>query len=169
MTKMSPRQFQRMGRAAALGNAGPAPSLDPNEQYIEDWWVENVTILGLAQAGVANANIQVQADSAFKLIKLGIMADIAGAPVTEGARIVPLVTMQITDTGSGRNLFSGAVAIGALWGFGPLPHILPIPRLFLPRSNIALQFTNYSGGAGETYNLRLAFEGTKVFKLGGSW
>jgi len=163
------RQFQRMGRAAALGQAGPVPSMDPNEQYIEDWWIENVTVLALAQNGVANANIQVQADSAFKMMKLGIVADIAGAALTEATRVVPLVTLQITDTGSGRNLFSNAVALGAFFGNGPLPHIMPIPRLFLPRSNIALQFTNYSGGGGTTYNLRLAFEGTKVFKMGGSW
>lgn len=162
------RQFNRMSRAAALGDAGPAPSLNPNEQYIEDWWGESVNVLALAQNGVANANIQVQADSAFKLIKLGLMADIDGASQLSGTRVIPLVTMQITDTGSGRNLFSNAIPLGALFGDGPLPHILPIPRLFLPRSNIALQFTNYNGGA-VTYNLRMLFEGTKVFKLGGSW
>jgi hypothetical protein len=166
------RQFQRLTRSQALGNAAgqgvnPVPSMP--EQFIEDWWIENVTVAALAQNAVANANIQVQADSAFKLIKLGLVADIAGAAITEATRPVPLVTMQLTDTGSGRNLFSAAVALGALFGNGPLPHILPVPRLFLPRSNIQLQFTNYSGGAGTTYNFRLALEGTKVFKLGGSW
>ena len=165
------RQFQRMSRAQVLGNASgqPMPVAQLPEQYIEDWWIEPINVAALAQNGVANANIIVQADSAFKLMKLGLMADIAGAAQTESSRVVPLVTMQITDTGSGRNLFSAAVALGALFGNGPLPHILPIPRLFLPRSNIQLQFTNYSGGAGTTYNIRMAFEGTKVFKLGGSW
>lgn len=166
------RQFQRLSRQAAIGNAvgqGVNPSPTTPEQFIEDWWIENVTISALAQNAVANTNIQVQADSAFKLIKLGLVADIAGAAITESTRPVPLVTMQITDTGSGRNLFSAAIAMGALFGNGPLPHILPVPRLFLPRSNIQLAFANYSGGAGTTYNLRLALEGTKVFKLGGSW
>ncbi|MGH8742871.1 MAG: hypothetical protein ACREUY_01180 [Burkholderiales bacterium] len=164
-------QFQRISRAAALGNANPAaggaPIAQMPEQFIEDWWIENITVSGLAAGGVANASILVQADSAFKLIKLGLMTDLALAAVTESARPVPLVTLQITDTGSGRNLFGAPVALGALFGNGPWPHILPVPRLFLPRSNIQLAFANYS--AATTYNMRFAFEGTKVFKLGGNW
>jgi hypothetical protein len=163
------RQFQRLSHAATLGNAAPMVSPQIPEQFIEDWWIETVNIAALAQNGVANSSIQVQADSAFKLMKLGLVTDIAGAAITESTLPIPLVTLQITDTGSGRNLFSNPVALGALFGHGRLPHILPVPRLFLPRSNIQLQFTNYSGGAGTTYNLRMALEGTKVFKLGGNW
>lgn len=164
------RQFQRMSRQQALSGAAgqginPVPSMP--EQYIEDLWVEAVNIAALASGAVANTNIQVQADSAFKLIKLGLQVDLAAAAVTESTNPLALVAMQITDTGSGRNLFSGAVALGAIFGNGRLPFILPVPRLFMPRSNIALQFTNYS--AATTYNIRMAFIGTKVFKLGGNW
>jgi hypothetical protein len=164
------RQFQRMTRSAAMGNAGgPAVPLHmpPDDQYIEDWWVEAVNIATLAAGATVNSNIQVQADSAFKLVKLGMVADLAGVTFTESTAPVPLITLQITDTGSGRNLFSAPVALKALFGNGQLPHILPVPRLFLPRSNISLQFTNYA--AAQTYSVRMAFEGTKVFKLNGSW
>jgi hypothetical protein len=164
------RQFQRMSRSAALGAAGgPAVPLrmPPEDQYIEDWWGEAVNVLLIASGGVANVNVQVQADSAFKLVKLGMQADIAAAAITDDTNPIPLVTMQMTDTGSGRNLFSNPIALGALFGNGRLPHILPVPRLFLPRSNIQMQFSNYS--AATTYNIRMILEGTKVFKLGGSW
>lgn len=160
-------QFRRMSAAQALSGAGNLPVPTMPEQYIEDWWVENVNVLLLASGGTANATIQVQSDSAFKLVKLGIAADIAVAAQTESSVVVPLCTLQITDSGSGRNLFSAPVALRALFGNGQLPHILPVPRLFLPRSLITLQFANFS--AASTYNLRMAFEGAKVFKLNGQW
>lgn len=161
-------QFRRYSRDQALGQAGgPTTRTMPRKQFIEDWWVEPLNFLALAGGAVANGNIVVQADSAFKLTKLGFFADIAVATQTESTRVIPLVTIQITDTGSGRNLFANPVAIPALFGIGPLPHILPVPRLFLPRSNIAVTVTNLT--VATTYNLRLAFEGSKIFKLSGAW
>jgi hypothetical protein len=108
----------------------------------------------------------VQADSAFKLTKLGFQADIALAVLTEATNVIPLVTINIVDNGSGRNLFSAPIALGTIFGNGRLPFILPVPRIFMPRSNIGVTLANYT--AATTYNIRLAFIGSKIFEQGGN-
>jgi hypothetical protein len=145
--------------------AGPLPNLGaPQAQYVEDWFIYGINALAIAPGANVNANIQIQADSDFKLIKLSLMADIALASTTASTLVIPNATIQIVDTGSGRQLFFQPVPLGALFGTGSLPHILPVPRIFKARSNIALQFANYD--AAVTYNIRMAFEGSKIFSLG---
>ncbi len=136
----------------------------PQVQYVEDLFVYEQDFSSLAANGSATANVAVQADSDFKLMKMTYMADIAGGAVTDDARIIPLVTVQITDTGSGRALFSTPIPIPNIFGTGEIPFILPVARIFKARSNITVAVANYS--AGTTYNLRLSLIGTKVFKLG---
>lgn len=145
--------------------AGPLPNIgQPRAQYVEDWFVFGINALNMAPGANVNANIQIQADSDFKLIKLSVFSDIALAAQLSGTLVIPLVTVQIVDTGSGRQLFSQPIPIPALFGSGMLPHILPVPRIFKARTNIALQFANYDAAA--TYNIRMAFEGSKIFSLG---
>lgn len=145
--------------------AGPRVSLgQPQSQYVEDWFIYGINALAIAPAANVNANIQIQADSDFKLIKLSLMADIAAASQTASTLVIPNATVQIVDTGSGRQLFSQPIPLGALFGTGALPHILPVPRIFKARTNIALQFANYD--AAVTYNIRMSFEGSKIFSLG---
>lgn len=148
---------------ARFGRMGPLGRVDTEDQYVEDFWIENLNFLALAAAATAIGNIQVQADSAFKLTKLGAQVDLDGAVVTEATNPIALATINIVDNGSGRQLFSAPVAMGALFGNGRLPFILPIPRIFMPRSNIAVTITNYS--AATTYNIRLAFVGSKIFEM----
>jgi hypothetical protein len=145
--------------------AGPIMSqVKPEIQYVQDFTIYEFDALAIAPAATVNGNIQIQSDSDFKLTKLSLMADIAAAAVTESGRIVPLCTLSILDTGSGRQIFSAPVALGALFGFGPLPFILPVPRIFKARTNIALALVNYS--AATTYNIRMALIGSKIFQMG---
>lgn len=145
--------------------AGPLPNLgQPQVQYVEDWFVYGINTLAIAPAANVNANIQIQADSDFKLVKLSLMADIAAASTTISTLVIPNVTIQIVDTGSGRQLFSQPIPLGTIFGTAGLPHILPVPRIFKARTNIAMQFANYD--AAVTYNVRMAFEGSKIFTLG---
>ncbi|MDE2020742.1 MAG: hypothetical protein KGJ13_10435 [Patescibacteria group bacterium] len=148
------------------GIASPlvAPSA-PAVQYVEDWFTYEIDAAALAAGGTFNGNIQVQADSDFKLVKLAGMTDIAGAAQTDSTRVLPLVSLNIVDSGSGRTLMSNPVPWGSIVGSGPLPFILPVPRIFKARSNIAVTLTNYS--AATAYNLRLSLIGTKIFQLGG--
>ena len=86
------------------------------------------------------------------------------AAQTESTRVIPLVTMQVTDSGSGRNLFESPVAVPSLFGTGELPFILPTPKLFSARSTITIAVANFDTAA--TYNLRFSFIGYKAFDTG---
>lgn len=130
-------------------------------QTIEDFFAYTSTISSIAAAAVANDVIEIEANSYFKLTKLCCFADIAAAAQTDSTRVIPLVTLQITDTGAGRRLFDAAIPIGNLMGFGALPFILPVPRIFKPRASIQLDFVNFS--AATTYALRLALIGSKLY------
>jgi hypothetical protein len=153
----------------------PSPSVRvPNQPspggYIEDFFVYEANTLGLA-AGLAPAavypvNINIQADSDFKLVKLTQFANnhAAVTNLTESTRPLPLVTIQMVDTGSGRNLFSGPVPIPGLFGDGRIPFILPIIRIFKASATITVTFTNYDTAI--TYDVYLQLIGTKLFRGG---
>ena len=137
---------------------------EQRRQSVEDLFSYTVFFDDLANGTTQNGNIQIQADSDFKWIKGEYFADIAGAAQTADSLVVPLVTVQITDSGSGRQLNNEPVPVSSLFGTGQLPYINPIPRIFKARSNIAFQVANFS--AATTYDLRLVLTGTKVFEYG---
>lgn len=126
-----------------------------------DWYVYNVAFAALAPAAIATANVAVEADANFILVKLSGFADIAAAAQTYNTRVVPLVNLQITDTGSGRNLLNGPTAWSNIVGWGEIPYILPIRRKWKANSTIRIQATNFDAAA--TYNLSLSFSGIKDF------
>ena len=156
----------RFGAAGDPGTpAGPLVSATPPQiQYVQDWFIYEADALGLAPGITANIGIQIQADSDFKLVKLSMAADIAGAAQTESNMPMPNATLQILDTGSGRQLFSAPVPLNALFGSGRLPYILPVPRIFKARTNISLTVASFE--AANTNNIRMAFHGNKIFQLG---
>lgn len=121
----------------------------------------------IAVAGVvgtqASTVIQVQADSDFELMKLSFFADTALAAQTASTRILPLVTVQITDQGSGRALFSTPLAIPSIMGDGQIPYILPTTKIFSATSAIGIDLVNFSAVA---YNVRIVLSGSKIFRLG---
>lgn len=128
----------------------------------KDFFIYELDISALAAGSSTSVNISVQADSDFVLQKLGYAADIAAAAQTDSTRVLPLCTMLITDTGSGRQLMNSAVPVSAFIGDGRLPFILPQPKLFLSRTTINFNIANYS--AATTYNLRFSLIGMKIFK-----
>lgn len=142
----------------------PIRSMTPRVQYAEDLFTYEIDFTALAAGGTSVQNIQVQADSDFKWIKATVQADIALAAQTDSTRILPLVTVLIVDSGSGRQLSSNPVPLGNMFGSAEFPFILPIPRIFKARTNISLTFANYS--AATTYNIRCSLIGTKIFQLG---
>lgn len=118
--------------------------------------------LTAGDSGSTSVNIQAEAD--FLLEKLTYFADIAAGAQTDSARIVPLVTVLITDSGTKRQIMSSAVPVPALFGTGEIPFILPQPKKFAARSSILIQVSNFS--AATTYNLRLSFIGTDIYYAG---
>lgn len=131
-----------------------------------DYYVyeEDFAAASLTAGATLQQSIDVQADSDFIWQKAVYMADIAGAAQTDSSRVIPLCTVQLIDTGSGRNLFESAVPVPSVFGSGQLPFVLPVPRLFFARSTIQVQVTNYS--AATAYGLRLSLIGYKAYPQG---
>ena len=153
-------ESQLRGKNQTLSGLGQNPNAPSG--VIKDFYIYEEDFSALANGATATGSINIQADSDFVLQKLTYFADIAAAVQTDSSRVVPLVTVQITDTGSGRNLMETATPISNIFGTGEIPFILPQPKLFLARSNINITVANFS--AGTTYNLRLALIGHKVFR-----
>lgn len=137
--------------------------MQAQQRVVKDFFAYQINFSALAAGGQDTGNINIQADSAFQLQKLAFFADIAAATQTNNTRVIPLVTIQMTDTGSGRNLFSSAVPVPSIFGTGDLPFILPSPKEFSPKATISIVVSNFS--AATAYNLRLSLIGQKVFRL----
>lgn len=127
-----------------------------------DFFVYTAQTIALPVAGNATATIQIQADADFILQKLSYQADLAGVAQTDAGRIIPNASVQITDTGSNRQLFFTPVPISSIFGTGQLPFILPNPRLFIKTSVIQIDFTSFE--AAVTPTIRLAFIGYKFYR-----
>lgn len=130
-------------------------------QKRRDFFTYTIQFNGLASGAASQGAIQIQADSDFELTKFTMFADIAAAVETEATRVLPLVTIQITDTGTGRALFNAPLPIPAIMGDGRIPFILPVPKIFSANASVAVEVANFS--AATTYNLRLALVGAKIF------
>lgn len=157
-----PQQFQPSSQPGAAGGVPMQPMIETNLR--RDFFVYTITFSALAAGTTANGSIQMQNDADFEAQKLTFFADIAAAAQTEDSRVLPLVTLQVTDTGTGRQMFAAAVAIPAIMGDGRIPFILPTTKLFTRNASVAFQVSNFS--AATAYNLRLNLIGAKIFKYG---
>lgn len=158
MNQQELSQVQRM-----IANAVKRAQHNPEEidNVRRDFYTYEAQALALAAAGNANDEINIEADSDFIMQKLSYQADIAAAAFTDSTRPIPNVTIQIIDTGSGRQLMQNPIPIPSLFGTGELPFILPNPRKFLRNSTIQVAFNNFD--AAVAYNVRLAFIGYKIY------
>lgn len=140
-----------------------APS--SNDPYVvagpRDFYSYTQRITGLAAAATTSATYQIEADSYFYMNAISYQADLAAAALTESTNVIPLITIVIFDSGSGRQLMANPVPLNALGGYWGLPFRLPKPRRFAPTSQITVTFVNYS--AATAYNLSLCFSGFKVY------
>lgn len=136
-----------------------------NPNIRRDFFVYGINFASLAAAASNEAAIQIQADSEFEVQKLAFFADIAGAVQTESTRVLPLMTIQVTDTGTGRQMFSLPIPIPAIMGDGRIPFILPTTKVFSASSAVLVSVTNYS--AATAYLLRVLMIGAKIFRYGG--
>ena len=117
--------------------------------------------VAIAPGGVATSQIAIQADSDFEWIKSTYFADIAAAAQTDSSRVIPLVDILLTDTGSGRQLTNAPLPIPLIFGTGEIPFILPVIQTIKANSNVTVSFTNFDAAA--TYNVTIALIGRKVF------
>lgn len=126
-----------------------------------DFGVYQVDFAALASAASATKQIVIQLASDFIWQKGCFFADIAAATQTDSSRVLPSVTVLMTDSSSGTQLMDNPVPVTALFGTGQIPFVLPNPRKFVGGSTINVTVTNFDAAA--TYNLRLSFIGLKMF------
>lgn len=177
---MQVRSTRVIRRRPQLTDSGPPLAVPPDDDgtpravyqrlrsqkgYVEDYTVYELDFRSLAVGATASQSIPIQADSAFKWTKACMFASIGafpGAAFTDATRPVPNATVQVQDTGSGRLLYNAPVPVSSVFGYGNLPFILPVERVFAERSAITVTVTNNS--AADIYNLLLSLIGAKVFK-----
>lgn len=164
------RYPQRRFMGAATVSAALTSTTDPNREYQRytegrrvKFIYQTPNISSIANAGSTTNTIQFDVDSQFVWVKTTVTADIAGAVQTEDSLVVPLVTLLITDLGSGQNFMNAALPVQSLAGLsGELPYIEPSPQMIAPNSSLQFQWANYSNAT--TYaNLRVQLHGYKVY------
>lgn len=131
----------------------------------KSWYVYTLGITGLTGTGGATPtgtdNVTIQANADFTLTKLTFFADIAAAIQTQSTQVLPLVTIQLTDTGSSTDLFFEPIPIPSVFGMGWIPYILPKPYTFAKNATIRAAFANLT--AATTYNIYLGLHGIRNF------
>lgn len=133
------------------------------QKILKDFYTYALSFSSLAAAASATDAFNIQADSDFAVLKMTYFADIAAAAQTRANLVIPLVTVIILDTGSGRQLMDSGVPVSSVFGTGEEPYILPKPKIFAARSTVQCTVTNFD--AATTYNLRLVFTGVKLFTI----
>jgi len=157
------RHLQNLGQVSQAG-VSPAPTAGPRV-IAEDFYTYNIQFEDLAVGATGTGFIQIEADSDFLIQKLAYFSNINGAAQTFNTIDIPLVTILIVDTGSGRQIMNAPVPVSAMFGDGRLPYILPTPKLFVKNSRINVTLFNFSSGT-EYDDIWINFEGKKIFTSG---
>jgi hypothetical protein len=141
----------------------------PRAQYEIDlfWYVFN---FGTLASGVSKgANVQIQADSDFEWSKTTFYAVLTGAgePVAQTEAVG--ISINIVDTGTGRNLMYAPVALTTLAGNGQLPFIIPQPRIFKANAVCQMTAANFTvagqGSGAQSYDyVSVYLVGRKIWK-----
>jgi hypothetical protein len=135
------------------------------KKVLRDPFFYTASVASLAAGANTTNNINIQADSDFLIQALAYMADIAQGAQTQSTQVIPLCTVLLTDSGSGRQFMDSDAPLNSIMGMsGSQPFILPQPKLMAARSTLVVKTTNYS--AATTYAIRYVFFGVKLFSLG---
>lgn len=107
--------------------------------------------------------VQIENDSDFFWIASTYQASIAAAPLTESTNVLPLVSLEMQDTGSGRNFQNAPVPLTGIAGDGKRPFRLIRPRRFGANTVINLKWSSNVAAATE-YAIRFVLCGYKIYR-----
>lgn len=159
MAKLPP--VSKTVRRDLMGNIIPPRSTDGRATSV--YWYSFPVVSSLAASASSSQSISFDADSVFVWTKTTYFVDLSAAAMTDSTRPIPLITVQLVDTGSSRNLTSIAVPIDTLAGrMGSEPNILPVARAVMPNATFRVTYTNYSSATTYT-NLYMVLHGYKVY------
>lgn len=124
-------------------------------------------IASIAPGAVETDVINIENDSQFVWVKTTYFCDLAGAVQTDSSRVIPLINVLMTDSGSARQFSDEAQPVNSIAGQGNIPFILPSPFIFKNNANINASFTNVSNAT--TYlNLLVSLHGYRVYRYSNS-
>ena len=160
---MTPQEMAQVNRMVEIAVRREAARNDPENvgSKRRDFYIYEAESLALAAGTSSNDVINIEADSDFILKKMTYEADILAAAYTFTTNPIPLISIQLIDTGSGRQLMQNPIPVNSFMGDGKLPFYLDNPRRFERNSTIQIAFTNFD--AAQAYNIRLAFIGYKIY------
>jgi len=118
-------------------------------------YVYNTSMLALTTT--AQAIIQVQADSDFAVIEL------SGAVLDNASKVTivnPPITMQVTDSGSGKTFFNDYALFSLVFGLAGFPYYTATPRIISPGTNIIINANSLDGTSSDVY---VTFSGVRLY------
>lgn len=120
-------------------------------------------VAALAAGNSASVNITFDQDSHFIWSKSVYFVDLSGAAITDNDRPIPLITVAMVDTASGRQINNVPVPLDTIAGYkASEPFLLPLARTLLPNATMRFTFTNYSTATTYT-NLYMVLHGVKQY------
>lgn len=151
-------QVNSLSRDGAFAPSSNDPYVVPGPRDFYSY-TQRVALTGVV-GNTQSMVFQIEADSYFYLNGISYQADTALAGVTDSTNILPLVTIVIFDSGSGRQLMANPVPLNCIAGYNGSPFRLPKPRRFASTAQITCTLVNYSTVA---YNISLCLSGFKVY------
>lgn len=128
-------------------------------QRARDYFAYSTDFLPLAAGTADTESISIQADSDFLLVAA---TGIARDPADVDSRFAaPAITVQLTDTGSGRQLQNQAQDWLSFFGDSELPFFLPYPKVLDRNSILTTTLENLDGA--QDYDVRISYHGFKIF------
>jgi hypothetical protein len=129
--------------------------------YAEDYFGYGFNVATLAAGATNVSTVTMEADSDFEWI---LTSSSALRNATTGQALNDtLVTWQILDGSTGRNLFSNPTYLGQNTGDAGLPFINPISRIFVAKTPVTVTFQNLDTVA--VNNIWLVMQGRKIFQV----
>lgn len=140
----------------------------PPRVLAEEYFIYSLPFPGIGVSTLSRRRIeflQFEADADFLIQKFAYMIDVVPFGFeTLGSQDVPLITVLITDTGSGRQLSNVPTPMTTFFGDGRLPYILPTPKLYTKATRLRVELFNFGNQAYSF--LELSFQGKKIFTAG---
>jgi len=138
-----------------------------SDNLYRSYYVYTLSLANIIAGAVETDVVNIENDSQFVWTKTSYFVDIAGAVQTDSSRVIPLINVQITDSGSARQFFDEPQAINSIAGQGNIPFILPSPFVFNNNANINASFSNFSA-ATDYANLKISLHGFRVYQFSNS-
>ena len=155
------------GAQGGTSGSGPVPAVSGGNSVQGDgidFIYQTPNVASLANgAGSGAQDIQFDNNSTFWWLRTTFTVDINAAAFLVNTQPIPLITVQIQDTGNGMSFMNAPIPIYAMAGYiAGLPYILPKPQFIQPNASYSFTFANYDAAVTYT-NLRLQLHGARIF------